>query len=271
MLLKIFTLLLIGNSAWAALDANTVANINGRNLSKLEFDRRYKENLRNFKYVAPSKQSVLNDIINFELAVQEAKNQQLDKNAEVQERINTVLYQALVEQTLSEKFKKAVDVSDQDARDYCRHNPEIRTSHIYVPLKLTSLKADEEAAYKKIREAQAALQQGKKFEDVVKNYSDGFATGTGGDIGFQTKDKLDPTYYREALRLSVGGMTKEIVRSQYGLHIIKLTEKKDCAKINVADFKRMVYDEKRSKIFEDFMSSLRSKAKIAINESLVKE
>src|SRR3989344_1114646 len=174
---------------FAALDSKVVAKINSKEISKEEFDRRYKENIQIFKFTPPTKANVLNDIINFELAVQEAKKIGLDQRPEIQERINAVLYQSLVEHALSEKFKMAVDVTEKEARDFCRKNPEIRTSHVYVPLKTAALKAEEEAAYKKIHAAQKALAKGKKFEAVVAEYSEGYATNTGGDIGFQTKDK----------------------------------------------------------------------------------
>lgn len=257
--------------AMAALDQNTVANINGTVLSKAEFERRYKANLQNFKYVVPTKQNMLNDMINFELGVQEARRLKLEKDPAVQERINAVLYQALVEQTLSEKFKQAVDISEKEAKDFCKSNPELRTSHVYVPLKIAALTSEEEEAYKKAKEAMAALNSGKKFEEVVAQYSSGFATGTGGDIGFQTKDRLDPAYYKAAAGLGVGQTTKEIVRSQFGLHIIKLTAKKSCDDVDITEFKRMVYDERRMKIFDQYLSSLRAKAKVAINKELIKE
>ena len=268
--LFVAALLSVCTLAHAAVDGDIIANINGKALSKKEFDRRYKENVLIFKFTPPTKASVLNDIINFELAVEEAKKQGLDKNPDIQERINAVLYQALVEHALSDKFKKAVNVTEEEARDFCNRYPEIRTSHIYIPLKQTALKAEEEKAYQKIRAAEKELNSGTAFEKVVAEYSDGYATTAGGDIGFQTKDKLDPTYFDTAAKLSVGDVSK-IIRSQFGLHIIKLTDKKSCKDINIPEFQRMVYDEKRGKIFSDYLSGLRSKAKVSINQNLIKE
>lgn len=263
-------LLLSPFTARAALDANTVATVDGKTISKDEFERRYKESLNNFKFVPPTKANVLNDIINFELGAAEAKRQGLDKNPVVQERINAVLYESLVESALGEKFNKVVNVSDAEAKAFCQKNPEIRTSHIFVPLKTAALKAETEEAQKKIHAAAAALKSGKKFEQVVTQYSSGFATATGGDIGFQTRDKLDPAYYAAALKLSMNGVSAP-VRSQYGLHIIKLTGKKSCNEVDLPEFKRMVFDERRMAIFSDYLKGLRSKAKVSINEELVKE
>lgn len=267
-LLPILLLSGFSASAHAALDKNTVASINGKKLSLEEFNRRYNENIKYFKFTPPTKSNVLNDIIKFELGVMEAKKRGLDKKPMIIERMNTVLYQALVEDALSGKFKK-IKVSDKDVQNFCKSYPEVRTSHVYVPLRANPLKSEESAAREKIAKALAELKKGKDFEAVVAEYSDGYATTSGGDIGYQMKDKLDPSYYAAALQLENGAYTQEAIRSQFGLHIIKLTGKRACSEINVAEWKRMIYDEKRAKVFNDFLQQLRKQAKVEVNHKAI--
>ena len=260
----------LGSSAIAAVDDKTVAVIDGKPLSLMEFKRRYNENIKYFKFTPPTKINVLQDIIKFELGVREAKRRGLDRRPQVQERINAVLYQSLIDQVLGDKIKK-IRVSDAEVERFCTRYPEIRTSHVYVPLRVTALKSEEERATKKIMAALADLKKGISFEKVVAKHSEGYATAAGGDIGYQMKDRLDPTYYSAALRLKKGAYTQRPVRSQYGLHIIKLTDKLPCKDINAAEWKRIVYDEKRTKIFNDYLAQLRSSAKVEINYKLVRE
>lgn len=255
----------------AALDNNTVADINGKPLTREDFDRRYKESVSSFRYNPPTKANVLNDIINMEIGAQEARRQGLDKSARVQEQMNAILYQALVEKQLSEKFKAAVDISEKEARDYCRRNPAVRFTHVYVALKPAALKAEEDEARKKITAAQAALNKGTAFEKVVAEFSDGFSTANGGDTGYVNKMQIDPTLYAEARKMRAGEVSKAPVRSQLGLHLMKLAGVQDCGKIDIPEWQRMVFDEKRMKLFEDYLSSLRSKAKVSINRELVQE
>lgn len=269
--LSIVFLALVAVPALAALDANTVAEINGRSLTKDDFERRYKENISFFKYEVPTKANILNDIINFEIAVQEARKMGLDKDPQVQEKMNAVLYQSLIERQLSDKFKGAVDVSEKEARDYCRRNPAVRFNHVFVALKPVSLKAEQDAARKKISEAQAALAKGTPFEKVVAQYSEGFSAASAGDTGFVTRVQIDPALYQEARKLRVGEVSKAPVKSQLGLHLVKLSGVQDCAKIDIPEWQRMVFDEKRAKIFRDYLSELRSKAKVSINNELIKE
>ncbi len=258
-------------SAHAAPDPNTVAEINGKKITRDEFDRRYKENIQFFSQSAPTKENVLNDIINFELAVQEAKNLGIDKEPAIQERMNTVLYQAVVERQLAGQFKSVVDVSEKEAKDYCKANPAVRISHIYVPLSISALKAEEEKANEKIKALQSKLGS-TSFEKVVAaNDMQGPSSTTFGDIGFANKMQLDPAIYAEARKLSVNEVSKKPVRSKLGLHIVKLTGIQDCGAINIPEWQRMVFDEKRTKIFQDYLSSLRKRGKVSVNEALIKE
>lgn len=248
----------------------TVAEINGKKISLAEFERRYNENIKFFKFTPPTKVNILNEVVKFELGVAEALRLGLDKDPDVRERMNTILYQSLVDKVLTSEFEK-IKVEEKDVRQYCKQYPEVRTSHVYVPLRVSPLKAEEATARKKINDALAELNQGKSFEQVVAKFSDGYATSAGGDIGFQMKDKLDPTYYAQAQKLKVGEYTKSVVRSQFGLHIIKLTGIRSCNDINVAEWQRMIFDEKRMKLFSDYLDKLRDKAKVTLNLDLVKE
>ncbi|MGZ3694187.1 MAG: peptidylprolyl isomerase [Bdellovibrionota bacterium] len=278
-MLKVFTCsgflaaMLLATVSHAALDKETVADVNGKKITKEDFDRRYKENISFFNYTEPTKANVLDSIIKFEIAVQEAKRLGLDKDPQVKERMDAVLYQSLVDKQLSEKFKGAVDITEKEARDYCQRNPAIRLSHVYVGLKPTALKTEEASARQRIKEAQDALAKGEKFEKVVANYSEGYSASTGGDTGFVTKMQIDPAIYAEARKLSVGQVAKAPVRSQLGLHIVKLTAIQDCNSktMNIPEWQRMVFDEKRVKILDNYLSSLRSKSKISVNDELIKE
>jgi len=71
--------------------------------------------------------------------------------------------------------------------------------------------------------------------------------------------------------LGMNEISKRPVRSQLGFHIVKLTGIQDCGSINVPEWQRMVFDEKRTKIFQDYLSSLRKRGKVSVNEALIKE
>ena len=64
---------------------------------------------------------------------------------------------------LGSKIRK-IKVSDNEVSRFCGRYPEVRTSHVYVSLRVTALKAEEKEATKKITKAMQELKKGTSFE-----------------------------------------------------------------------------------------------------------
>jgi peptidyl-prolyl cis-trans isomerase C/peptidyl-prolyl cis-trans isomerase D len=250
-----------------------LARINNSVITVEDFNKKYKENLKFFQFKAPSKKSVLDDLIKRELGIQEAKKEGLDRDPEVIERMNTVLYHALLDKRLSKSFED-IHVSDAEAKDFYSKNPEIRTSHIFIAVPANASKADDDKALARLKDIETNyLKPGKmSFAEVAQKYSEGVAAPMGGDIDYQTRDKLDPAYYDAAMGLkTVGRVTDHPVRSQFGWHIIKLTGVRSWDDVDRAAVKRAVFDEKRAEIFDRYMTQLRKTAKVQVNADMLKD
>jgi len=109
--------------------------------------------------------------------------------------------------------------------DHYRSQPERRASHILVEL-APDAKAEEEAkARKRIEELQRKLKQGTSFESLAKTDSDDPLTGKkGGDLGQIRPGVLPARDLEVALAKLKKGEVSDPVRSQFGLHLLKLTE-----------------------------------------------
>jgi foldase protein PrsA len=118
---------------------------------------------------------------------------------------------------LQEKLAmKDIEVTDEEVQEhYDALKPEIQASHILV--------ADEETA----NEVKQKLDEGADFEELVEEYSTDTGTvATGGDLGFFGTGVMDPAFEEAAYALEVGEVSGP-VQSQFGFHIIKLTDKKE--------------------------------------------
>jgi peptidyl-prolyl cis-trans isomerase SurA len=68
---------------------------------------------------------------------------------------------------------------------------------------------------------------GDPFSTLARMYSEEpGATGSGGDIGFQSKGELDPEFAKAAWALKNKGDVSRIVESKFGFHIIQLIDKR---------------------------------------------
>lgn len=66
------------------------------------------------------------------------------------------------------------------------------------------------------------LQEGKKFEDLAKDFSLCPSGARGGDLGEFPKGRMVPAFEKALLGLQVGE-TSGIVKTQFGFHLIQRT------------------------------------------------
>ena len=77
--------------------------------------------------------------------------------------------------------------------------------------------------------AQSVLDQikaGGDFAAMAKQYGEDGTAVAGGDLGFFGKGEMVPQFEAAAFALKKGELSKELVESPYGYHIIKLTDRK---------------------------------------------
>ncbi|MVF12435.1 hypothetical protein FT643_09795 [Ketobacter sp. MCCC 1A13808] len=125
-------------------------------------------------------------------------------------------------------FEKSVTVPEEEItaayHDYenkLKQQERRRASHILV--EINDDRSDSEAM-KRIKEAQAKLVEGQSFEKVVSEYSDDIATTSdGGDLDYNGKGVFDEDFENALFALDEKGDVSDIVKSEFGYHIIKLT------------------------------------------------
>jgi foldase protein PrsA len=93
----------------------------------------------------------------------------------------------------------------------------------------TKLGTDGEAnkqAKAKAEDVLKQVQAGGDFAELAKKYSQDSSASNGGDLGFFGKGQMVTEFENAAFALQAG-QTSAIVKTKYGYHIIKVTEKKD--------------------------------------------
>lgn len=126
---------------------------------------------------------------------------------------------------------------------------------------------DTSDAYDKIKKIQNELKSGKNFEELTKIYSDDFSTKDSGGVftywynratGFTNNGSPLVKQFEDALIPLKNNEVSDIVKSEYGLHLIKKYDTKDVdlhdeLKIVKEMFKKVFYT-KELKIFNDSLA-----------------
>ena len=128
---------------------------------------------------------------------------------------------------------KPESVSEADAKKWYEENKAqferkeaVKASHILVRLDPDA----DEAAKKKARESMAAIQAelkaGKSFAEVADAHNPENAAGPGGELGWVERGRTVRPFEEAAFALAAGSVTPEPVVTEYGLHLIKVDEKR---------------------------------------------
>ena len=231
------------------------------------------------KILKDVKETVLQSMINDQLILWQAKEHnitlddeefneaisQLDQYHGGKDALETYLkqqgfdrqsYEAQVkDQLIISKFREeltsGVNVTEDEIRQYYDENkemfqlpsPEIRASHILVD-------TEDEA-----KEILAKIKDGADFEELAKNHSkDPVSKDLGGDLGYFSKGKMVPEFEEAAFALKPGQVS-DVVKSEYGYHIIKVTGER--TSVSFDDAKEYIkYNLENAKKDEEFAKYL---------------
>ncbi|MBC7464933.1 MAG: peptidylprolyl isomerase [Bdellovibrio sp.] len=262
-------LFLVSTSAFAQNANQVVATVGTKKITLDEFNKKYKEVVGQVLVNPPTKKVFLEDLIRYEVGVQEARKRGIEKDPVVQDRINQELYKALLEKELGKKVQEST-VTEAEMKTWYAKNPQIRLSDILIEVKPGATEAQRAEAKKRGDEILSEVKKSKRpFEELVRLYSDDTTTkNLGGDVGWQSRTSLISTYYEAANVLKTNEISN-IIETPFGFHIIKLTGRRSFEEASKRELRMAVFDEKRKAVFDNYFAKTKKQYPITINAKLV--
>ncbi|WNB91451.1 peptidylprolyl isomerase [Bacillus sp. NEB1478] len=199
------------------------------------------------------------DKIKKELGGEDAFKQALQQNGltdekQLKERVKSMI--------LNEKASTdGVKVSESEMKKAFneKYKTEVKASHILVD--------DEKTA----KEVQKKLNEGGDFAKLAEEYSkDPGSKSKGGDLGYFGKGAMVPEFEKVAFTLDKGEVS-DLVKSDYGVHIIKVTDKREN---KFEDKKAQIEKElkqQKAKPITEILEKLRKKADVEIKDKVLKK
>jgi parvulin-like peptidyl-prolyl isomerase len=201
-------------------------------------------------------------------------SKQLAQVGQTPEQLGETIKKMLQQQRwLESQLSGKTEVSDEEAKKFYEENktefeqPEtVKASHILFRVNKDD---SEEVVSQKLKAAQGAEARAKKGEDfsaLAKELSEEpGAKESGGDLGFFPKDRMVPEFAEVAFSEKVGEIS-DPVRTQFGWHVIKVTEKKPAGTLPYDEVKTQLITylkaKKQEEAAQQVLKSLRDSAKI---------
>ncbi len=189
----------------------------------------------------------------------------IDSNVNEEEEFVAELESAkvnLLKQYAIRKLLQSVKVETEEVAKYYEENKDkfkteesVQASHILVETK--------EQADDIVKE----INEGLDFAEAAGKYSKCPSKGNGGDLGEFTKGKMVPEFEEVAFDLPVGEIS-EPFSTQFGFHIVKVTNKVEGAQKSLEDSKaeiaRMLLMKKQNDAYVEKTSALKEKNSVEV-------
>ncbi|HEU4603908.1 MAG TPA: peptidylprolyl isomerase [Steroidobacteraceae bacterium] len=244
------------NSPVAAEPTESVATVNGKAISKADFDKYVEDVQRQAgQQLTPEQRSkVLDQYISLRLAADAAEKDGMAKKPEVAKELEQARMNVLVDAELK-KYLDEHPVTDADLKpeydaQVAAMPHEYHARHILVDDKATADQITKD------------LKGGADFAKVAAQKSKDPSGKNGGDLGWFTPDSMVKPFADAVVALKPGQMTDEPVQSQFGWHIIKLEESRASSPPAFDDVKDRVRQMVQRKRVQTYLEELRKNAKI---------
>ncbi|SHJ82274.1 peptidyl-prolyl cis-trans isomerase C [Hathewaya proteolytica DSM 3090] len=181
------------------------------------------------------KSKLLQELINQELFYCNAMDEKVYEEEEFKAELEKIKRTALKQYALR-KMLASVSVTMEEAQKFYEEHKEaykvsesVRASHILIA-------EEDEALGKEIIER---INKGEAFEDLAKEYSNCPSSEKGGDLGQFTRGQMVPEFDQAVFAMKVGDVSG-LVKTQFGHHIIKVTDKKEAGIMSFEEVKNQV-------------------------------
>jgi peptidyl-prolyl cis-trans isomerase C len=287
---------------------DVLARVNGEDVSKTDFDLLVRNmELGNGPIPAERRDEVLRGaldrLITYTLLQQEAKSRNLSvTDAEIDSRVQTMRSQfpdenafkkaldsrnmslerlrndtradLLIGKMMEAEMAAATPATEAEVQAFYEKNPEkfqrgesVRASHILL---LADQKADE-ATKKKARaqidDVWKRAKAGEDFAALARQHSQDGSAASGGDLDFFTRGRMVPEFEQAAFALKPGEIS-DVVTTQYGFHVIKVTERKPASAIPLAEVsdrvRQFLTEQKKQERADAFIAGLKQKSRIEV-------
>lgn len=204
-----------------------VAEVGDEKIYLDDYEKQYMKTVNNLDSAKNSdmeqRKEFLDLLVKFRLKVKDARDRGLLTSEDIQKDLKQYQENFLTSFLIDKEI-----VEPQIKKLYENKEYEVRASHILINLPQTGYSPEDSIkAYQKATDAINKLNDGVEFSIVAAEYSDDMsAKQNGGDLYYFTAGMTVPEFEDAIFKMKKGEYTKEPIRTQFGLHVVKLTDKK---------------------------------------------
>ena len=243
--------------------AKDVATINGKGMSDAEYKKAVEQLGTQADMVKTNpaiRQQFLDHIIESTLLASEAKSAKIEDSEEYKNLVETARRDILAKLYL-EKFITD-QTTDAKLKEYFQKNKakftekEVKAAHLLFPEK------EKAVAEKTLKEVIAK----NNFDELLKKATEKEPNGSkGGELNWFKQGRMVPEFEKAAFSTEKGKVYAQLIKTQFGYHILKVADVRGGDSIKFEDKKEEVAQDIRTNARADLVKSLRDKAQVKVD------
>ena len=286
---------------------DVLARVNGEPVRKAEFDRVLR-NMELGSGPIPAERrdevmrGVLDQLITYTVMTQEATAQNVTvSDAEVDSRIQQMKgtvndaefkkalqarnmsveqlksdarVQLTIEKMMEAHVAGTAAATDAEARQFYEGNPDkfkqgdtVRASHILLRVDGKAPEAARKQARARIEAILKQARSGDDFAALARKHSQDGSAQAGGDLGFFERGAMVPAFSDAAFSLKPGEIS-DVVTTEFGYHIVKVTEKKAASTVPYEQVSQQIVTflsgRKKQERAAQFIDDVKKRARIEV-------
>ncbi|MGM9515497.1 peptidylprolyl isomerase [Roseateles sp. DB2] len=148
--------------------------------------------------------------------------------------------QMLMERVREREVQKRISINDGDIDRYLEErqakadsNPQLNIAQVLVPIPEKSTQAQVAERLARAETALARIKAGEDFARIAREFSEDANKDRGGEVGLRQAERLPDVFVDAVRELKPGQVNPRLIRSEVGVHIIKLLAREAAANPNI--------------------------------------
>lgn len=204
---------------------------------------------------------------------EDAYRRGLEQQGFTVERFETELRrQLLIEELITTQALDALAVDEADLRAFYEDNPEyferpeeVAARHIILTTQGISDEGELQAKREQLQDLRRRIVEGEDFATLAREFSEGPSAPDGGRLGTFGRGQMVPEFEDAAFALEVGEISG-IVETQFGYHILQVTERMPARVVDFADaranIEEFLLEDSRNEAAQNYVRELRESAEV---------
>jgi peptidyl-prolyl cis-trans isomerase C len=179
-----------------------------------------------------------------------------------------------INKMIEDEVAQEAEATDVQVRDFYDKNPDkftqdeaVRASHILIRVEPNATDAEKAKARARAEDLAKQAKAGADFGDLARKHSADGSAAMGGDLNFLVPGQTVAPFDKAVFSMKPGEIS-DVVETEFGFHVIKVTEKRDASVVAFTQvsprIRAFLTDEARQGRAQSFIEGLKKKAQIEV-------